>query len=110
MGIRHNRMVFALPRYRRGRDPLLLAGKIEVQATLHVQFVIDQLLHVAIEAALQRFHVDVEVVQDGAVIERRHHLTHHRRRDVLLLLGGLRSQRGATRRGPLHAVDQVLRV
>lgn len=57
---------------------VVVARKIEVQATFYAKLVLDDLLHVALETTGQGF--DVQVVQEGVVVQSAHQLTHHRAR------------------------------
>lgn len=59
-----------------GRRLLLLLREVEVQVAVHGQFVSNDLLDVAVEAAGDGLDVEVQVVQQCGV-ESTHQLTHH---------------------------------
>lgn len=76
----------------------VLMAEVEVQVSIHAQLVLDDLLYVAVETALQR--LDVEIVQCAAV-QGVHQLSHHRRRHPMG--HRLRRQRWTTGRRSLDA-------
>lgn len=51
---------------------VVLRREVEVQAAVHAQLMLDDFVHVAVEAALQRFDVKVEVVEQRVVVESAH--------------------------------------
>lgn len=65
---------------------LLVGREVELEAAVHVELVADDLVDVAVKAAVQRLDVEVEVVEHGAAgaavvaVERAHQLPHHLRR------------------------------
>ena len=71
---------------------VVVAREIEVQAALYAELVLDDLLHVALETAGQG--LDVQVVQEGVVVQGAHELAHHRARRGV---GSLGRQGGAAR-------------
>lgn len=56
---------------------MVMLREVEVQAAVHAQLVLDNLVHIAVEPPVQRLDVQVQVVQQGAVVQGAHQLPHH---------------------------------
>jgi hypothetical protein len=51
---------------------VVVLREVEVQAPIHTQLVFDHFLDVAVKPSVQSFDVEVEVVQEGVVVESAH--------------------------------------
>lgn len=87
---------------------LLLLTKIEIQRTLHRQFVFDELVDIAVlEFVLQRVQIQIQVVRhhaghDAVVVQHAEQVTHdlrRRRRRLRLVANVLRRTRTLARTG-----------